>query len=682
MSSRLIPMFQMADYYVYFKDLLNTDHNAPWIGKQKRALYHNATDKINSISQNLQVEENIKQAINFIHAIAANERDKEIMAVRNYCQRMHKKYPDFMKNKMSSDDILKNPDDFYKDLTEYLNKAKQGARKYRQELNRIRENAGLVEKAWKKKNRSEYSNDNFLYNLQSDLQSLLTKLNKTYYNKNDNSADAYTNKVQAAVMEIINKYNIQQHLSKGEDFAAISAAVLMDFQQHLQDDFDEKRKQKQIKHNEKIADVMAPEIDKMIDKYMKEIEEGENLSSVQDALKDITSIRGNHIIQEMKNGLGIRTLDTVNALAKRTSEIEQVQNKTKRRKRAYQQMVDNVIKDITDPNLLETLPKITFTKFDARSGHGNISEVVSSSLQYDNDLGFFIKSEVGTDLMEFHVDYKLEDPITESVIKVMNKMNKSFSNFEKATHNEDDSSLRDLGPAIHSLNEALNKSNEELDKLLHDINEEDQFFVYHDSEKLHSSIETGKSLGFKGRDHLNILSGIDAIFEAMQGAGITTPNTKEELHFIALNLADSAVGGKSAQNSLTTYLSKFAGLLMFDDVENMAKEAFNKIEYTNLNVIHVYKLNKVYVPASMLLTYISEEIEKASQFALEDIAKLEIDTKGAENTIKSWLDDYHDGKIEYSLEEWRKVANNVASKTQIKITLLAAFLKFIDNLWK
>jgi hypothetical protein len=88
---------------------------------------------------------------------------------------------------------------------------------------------------------------------------------------------------------------------------------------------------------------------------------------------------------------------------------------------------------------------------------------------------------------------------------------------------------------------------------------------------------------------------------------------------------------------------------MFDDAENMAKEALNQIQYTNLNKIHVYQLNNMYVPASMLLTYISDEIQKASQFALEDIANVEIDVKGAENTIINWLNDYHEGEIEYNL---------------------------------
>lgn len=676
MSSNRIPMFQMSDYYVYFKDLMNTENNAPWIARQKHALYHEAENHVNSTVRNLTEPEHINKAITFLKQVAANERDKELMAVKNYCRNLHKKYPSFMKD-INEDDILEKPDDFYIKLTKYLNQAKQDARQYTQELKHIRENAGLIERTWKKKKRNEYSDDNYLFNLQNDIKSLLTKLNGTYYGKNKD-ADAYTNKVQAAAIQILNQYNIPKLLQNGDDFAAIASGVLIDLQQHLQAQFDEEREQEKIKHNEKIADVMKNEISSIVDKYMKEIEKGENLTSVQSALKDITSIRSNHVIQQLKDGLGIQ-LEGVEKLAKRVSEIDKIKEKTKHRTSAYRKMVNDVIGTITNPNLLDTLPRLTFTNFDKKTGHGNIKEVVSAAIQYNKDLGLFIKPQVGVDLMEFHIDYEIQDPTTESMIKIMKQIDGAFTAFERQTHNEDDSSLRDLEPAIHSLNIALQKANEQLDQLLHDVNAEEQFFVYHTSEKLHTSVETGKSLGFKGRDHLNILSGMDAIYVALQTAGLATPTMKDELHFIALNLAPSAVGS-NALDPVTTYLSKFAGLLMFDDVENMAKEAMEQIQYTNLNVIHVYKLNNIYVPASMLLTYISDEIEKASQFALEDIAKVEINVDGAENTITSWLSNYHDGKIEYSRQEWRNVANDVASSTQIKITLMAAFLRFIEKL--
>jgi hypothetical protein len=63
---------------------MNTEHNAPWVGLQKRALFHKAQDQINNIVSQLTESEKISNAVNFIQQIAANERDKELLAVKNY----------------------------------------------------------------------------------------------------------------------------------------------------------------------------------------------------------------------------------------------------------------------------------------------------------------------------------------------------------------------------------------------------------------------------------------------------------------------------------------------------------------------------------------------------------------------------------------------------------------------
>ena len=678
MSSHIIPVFSMSDYYVYFKDLMNTENNSSFVGLQKRALFHKVQDQINHITEQLTDVEKINNATKFIQQIAANERNKELLAVKNYFRKQHKKYPEFIKNK-TEQDILNNPDEFYLELTKYLNYVKQSGPQYKKELQRIRENAGQIEGIIKKKNRSQYSDDNYLYNLQSDLESLLNKLNGTYYNTKENSTNAYTNKVQAAAMKILNELGITNTVASGEEFAAIAAGVLIDLQRRLQDQFDEERMTGQIEHNKKIADAMEKEIDPLVSKYIKEIENNEDLNTIQGLLKDINSPQSKYVIEQIKNGLGIKSLTTASDLLKRNDKINITSRKTKHRKHSYKQMLNNIVGNITNPNLLETLPKITFTSFDKKTGHGNIKEVVSSIIQTDKNKGLFINANVGVDIMQIQINYEIEDPTETSMMKIFSQMNKDLLQFEKETHIKDDASLRDLEPAIHSLNNALAKSEKELDDLLRAANSEEPFFIYHESLKLHSSVETGKTKGFSGRE-LNILNGLDTVYSVLQTNGLATPTTKEALHFLALNLAPSAAAPNETIDIVEQYLAKFIGLLMFDDAENMAKEALNEIQYTNLNKIHVYQLNNIYVHTSMLLTYISEEIQEASQFALEDIATIEINVKGAENTIINWLNDYHEGKIEYNLQEWRKVANKIASATQIKITLFAAFLQFIEQL--
>jgi len=53
-----------------------------------------------------------------------------------------------------------------------------------------------------------------------------------------------------------------------------------------------------------------------------------------------------------------------------------------------------------------------------------------------------------------------------------------------------------------------------------------------------------------------------------------TPASRELLTFMGLNLANGAVGNGNS-GPLENYFSIFAGMLMFDDVVNMAKEAEN-----------------------------------------------------------------------------------------------------------
>ena len=87
---------------------------------------------------------------------------------------------------------------------------------------------------------------------------------------------------------------------------------------------------------------------------------------------------------------------------------------------------------------------------------------------------------------------------------------------------------------------------------------------------------------------------------------------RELLSFLALNLNPSAAAA-SAKGPLENYFSIFAGLLMFDDVKNMALEAAKIAqENTHIHQIHLYNLNGIYVPASMILSYVSDAVLAAS----------------------------------------------------------------------
>ena len=132
-----------------------------------------------------------------------------------------------------------------------------------------------------------------------------------------------------------------------------------------------------------------------------------------------------------------------------------------------------------------------------------------------------------------------------------------------------------------------------------------------------------------------------------------------------------------------------AGLLMFDDVRNMALEAVHQASYgSNIKQIHLYNLNGIYVPASMLLTYVSNEVMGASQYVKEGMAaKATISVPAVNKQYEAWKQGqlHGDNEREYKTNElrpehWQAVGAESASTTKVTITFLAAFQKFIDNL--
>ena len=222
-----------------------------------------------------------------------------------------------------------------------------------------------------------------------------------------------------------------------------------------------------------------------------------------------------------------------------------------------------------------------------------------------------------------------------------------------------------------------------------DNGEFENLFIYHETLKLHSSMETGntKTAGFEGRN-LNILTYIDFMDSAAVD-DFTLPMSRNELAFLALNLIPGAVA-EEAREPLEEYFSLFAGLLMFDDIRNMALEAVHKASYSNTHIkqIHLYNLNGIYVPASMLLTYISNEVIGASEYVKNGIAaKATINVPATNAKYEAWKEGRLHGNNERDYvvnelrpEHWEAVGAYSASNTKVLITFLSAFKMFIANL--
>ena len=116
----------------------------------------------------------------------------------------------------------------------------------------------------------------------------------------------------------------------------------------------------------------------------------------------------------------------------------------------------------------------------------------------------------------------------------------------------------------------------------------------------------------------------------------------------------------------------FAGMLMFDDVQNMAMEAVQKINASkpitvskNVIQIHLYNLNGLYVPASMILNHVRDEMIKIAESADTNTgaqAHIQFNNKASiNNSIKDRTD--------------------AAKKTKVNITFLGGFSNLVSNLF-
>ena len=229
-----IPDVSFTNHFVYFKDLLEAnDKNTrkgfirkQQVGLQAQEEFNNGMRQLND------AHTQINDAVNFIQQIAKSEREKELTVVRSYCKRINKEFP-FTEKEINENTILNNPENFYTKLTKLINEARQGVNDTIKELERIKMNAEGA-----KTKLADYFKNDYRYRLNGDITSLLKKMIGTY-TENDKSVNTYNQKVQEMALDIVNK-TIGNKIANGEDYAAITTAVLVDIEREAQKILDDK----------------------------------------------------------------------------------------------------------------------------------------------------------------------------------------------------------------------------------------------------------------------------------------------------------------------------------------------------------------------------------------------------------------------------------------------------------
>lgn len=215
----------------------------------------------------------------------------------------------------------------------------------------------------------------------------------------------------------------------------------------------------------------------------------------------------------------------------------------------------------------------------------------------------------------------------------------------------------------------------ELDSILATAQKEQEelakSFIIHENIKDYASTTNKDFKGFEGGKGYSGFQFIEAI-AALQEAGFSSANI-DFLETCFVNTAIEAIGADNKEG-LERYFSLFATMLLFDDGKTIAEEAAGNLALNSLNVLHLFPLNGIYVPSSVVMTKVANELERQ---ATMEAAKVTIDT-GAIN-FEEELKQLTKRKI-FKEPRWQAVRNKQIKVMVTKIRFLANFSSLVDIL--
>lgn len=670
--------------YTYFKDLQLTGYNIPPAAARKETLFGMATSAVHNFSSALVMPHNIITANQFLEKVATNERNKELNVISTFCKQTGKQFPALQQILNDPNYITKNPDGFYAALTAALNEARRGTTDYLNELYKIKKNIDNTTRTLE-----NYKQDDYKYRLDGEISSLLHRLSGNYNVIQEKDKNAYSLRIQTLAMQILNQFGLVNHISNGEDFSAIAASLLIQIEHDVQEEIDTALRLNSKETQDMIIDQALNNIEQ---KYLKIAhKQAAAITPIEKALNDISSIEFDRIVKNAKELLGI-TSDKLEG-----KELKLLRDRVRSRDKRAQKNSDlaNIRNTIAKNSKLKR--NLMLTKFtingSQNSKHGTIYELVESILS----LGVNMNHSGATDIMTYTINWNLQ---TDNAVlnDLLNNISASAASALTAQQNASSvEGIKDTTTYIRNLNSQIDRLIKETENKLKEMKDLnlDNIFIFHESLKLYSSAETGRNAhggAFSGRK-MNLLHYIDNLYSMTQ---MNFPINKNNMGFLALNLIGGAVG-EDLKDPLEHYLSMYAGMIMFDDLANMSKEAYEQINFTSnqqgghIIQIHLYNLNGMYVPASMILTYINDTVKQASNFAEEGvIAKATITTSDTGNSVynswangKGWEDNkerIHNKNLSLTPAVWSAVAAASSAATKIEITFLAAFKRFISSL--
>lgn len=660
-----IPNFEMSDRFTYFLSLNNEEilsKNSEIPRKRKIALYEASTAAAQEVASSLTVDSiTMDSALNFLKQVAESERKKELQIFKQYKDSLKKKFPQkrFAKIfKVLESTNLDNPnlDSFYEALTSAINLIRQESNEYLNRLKRL--------KSHNYKQMNELQQDTYLFRAQGDIQALNNSLiGMATQSQQDSSFAA---KLRRTIMDhYVIPHNIIEAVSCGEDYVAILDLITLDIERKLQEVLDKEGKKDFTEITDKIEEVVdnyANAVGKDQTRFQKVMSEnGEELEDILQATKSI---------------LGISTIKGEENIKKRNRQVGQRISRLSEEQSLYKRMS----KDPALKKIQEELKHVTITSASSTS-HGNLFEVIELLIQK----GFKVSGNAATDIISIgSISFDILLPNIQNLISDYTKRTTNYFSQNAKQHRKDrlherDTEIKEMNEAIRNAETQLNDTLKNLDANIENI------FIYHESLKLYKGMEIGQSDAFHGRS-MQLLGYLEELYSLNGIEDLILPD-KNALIFLSQNLSKLAVGG-DFKEPLEKYLSIFAGLIMFDDISNIALDSAQMLKNEQngpIKNIHLYNLNGVYVPGSMILSYTYENMKNIQNMAQSGRgANAKIYTSGIDTAIKKFEDEHpapfgHIKGESYS-SYWPQIGEAAVSGTTIRVAFLSSFNAFLNKL--
>jgi hypothetical protein len=264
--------------------------------------------------------------------------------------------------------------------------------------------------------------------------------------------------------------------------------------------------------------------------------------------------------------------------------------------------------------------------------------------------------------------------ITAGSINVKTQLNKILSHQKKMDKITDAKTQELFTERGQQFEEIYTQMEKDLEAAQENFENKEKLFIEHYSVKDYATTNdsSGSFSGFEGAKDMKMTDFINAI-SGLSSAGFNMIDINWLITCL-MNTAEAALGANN-KPALEQNLSIFVTMLLFDDGLTIAKEAATN-PYPAINVLHIFPLNGIYVPSSVIMEEIANQLEqKATE--MRKAGSITINT-GSINFPKELQELTDKGVFNY--HRWEAIKEKQKSAMTLRIKFLANFFDIISRL--